>query len=83
LKSRATCRQLDTRVSKPCRELFVWAIHVIVILLTTNQPYKHRPKIFNNDSPLASAVLDRLVHHAETVISDGKSCRMKDQIDTP
>ena len=30
------------------------------ILLTTNQPYKHWPKIFNNDSTLTSAVLDRL-----------------------
>jgi DNA replication protein DnaC len=53
------------------------------ILLTTNQPYKHWPKIFNNDSTLTSAVLDRLLHHAETVIVDGKSYRMKDQIETP
>jgi DNA replication protein DnaC len=53
------------------------------ILLTTNQPYKHWPKIFNNDSTLTSAVLDRLLHHAETVIIDGKSYRMKDQIETP
>jgi DNA replication protein DnaC len=29
------------------------------IALTTNQPYKHWPNIFNNDSPLTSAVLDR------------------------
>ena len=53
------------------------------ILLTTNQPYKHWPKIFNNDSTLTSAVLDRLLHHAETVIIEGKSYRMKDQIETP
>jgi DNA replication protein DnaC len=53
------------------------------ILLTTNQPYKHWPKIFNNDSTLNSAVLDRLLHHAETVIIEGKSYRMKDQIETP
>ena len=44
---------------------------------------KHWPKIFNNDSTLTSAVLDRLLHHAETVIIEGKSYRMKDQIDTP
>ena len=30
----------------------------------------------NNDSTLTSAVLDRLLHHAETVIIDGKSYRM-------
>jgi DNA replication protein DnaC len=53
------------------------------ILLTTNQPYKHCPTIFNNDSTLTSAVLDRLLHHAETVIIEGKSYRMKDQIETP
>jgi len=53
------------------------------ILLTTNQPYKHWPKIFNNDSTLTSAVLDRLLHHAETIIIEGKSYRMKDQIETP
>ena len=33
--------------------------------------------------PLTSAVLDRLLHHAETVIIEGKSYRMKDQIETP
>jgi len=52
-------------------------------IVTTNQPYKNWPKIFNNDSTLTSAVLDRLLHHAETVIVDGKSYRMKDQIETP
>ena len=52
-------------------------------MLTTNQPYKHWPKIFNNDSTLTSAVLDRLLHHAETAIIEGKSYRMKDQIETP
>ena len=52
-------------------------------IVTTNQPYKNWPKIFNNDSTLTSAVLDRLLHHAETVVIDGKSYRMKDQIETP
>ena len=52
-------------------------------IVTTNQPYKNWPKIFNNDSTLTSAVLDRLLHHAETVIIEGKSYRMKDQIETP
>lgn len=53
------------------------------IVLTTNQAYKHWAKIFNNDSMLTSAVLDRLLHHAETVIIEGKSYRMKDQIEAP
>lgn len=53
------------------------------IVLTTNQAYKHWPKVFNNDSTLTSAVLDRLLHHAETAIIEGKSYRMKDQIEAP
>lgn len=53
------------------------------IVLTTNQPYKHWARIFNNDSTLTSAVLDRLLHHADTVVIEGKSYRMKDQIEAP
>jgi DNA replication protein DnaC len=53
------------------------------IVLTTNQPYKHWAKIFNNDSTLTSAVLDRLLHHADTVVIEGRSYRMKDQIEAP
>jgi DNA replication protein DnaC len=30
---------------------------------------------------LASAVLDRLLHHAEIVVIEGKSYRLKDQIE--
>ena len=51
------------------------------IILTTNKPFKKWPEIFNNDSTLASAVLDRLLHHAETVAIEGPSYRMKDQIE--
>jgi DNA replication protein DnaC len=53
------------------------------IVLTTNKPFKQWASIFNNDSTLTSAVLDRLLHHAETVIIEGRSYRMKDQIETP
>jgi len=52
-------------------------------IVTTNQAYKHWAKIFNNDATLTSAVLDRLLHHAETVPIEGKSYRMKDQIEEP
>lgn len=50
------------------------------IVLTTNKPFKQWASIFNNDSTVASAVLDRLLHHAETVVLEGPSFRMKDQI---
>lgn len=52
-------------------------------LITTNRIYKHWTAIFNNDATLTSAVLDRLLHHAETVIITGKSYRMKDRIEEP
>jgi DNA replication protein DnaC len=51
-------------------------------VITTNRVYKKWPEIFNNDSTLTSAVLDRLLHHAETVTIEGKSYRMKDKIET-
>jgi DNA replication protein DnaC len=49
------------------------------IVLTTNKPFKQWPSIFNNDSTIASAVLDRLLHHADTVVIEASSYRMKDQ----
>ncbi len=52
-------------------------------IVTTNQAYKNWARIFNNDATLTSAVLDRLLHHAETVTLEGKSYRMKDQIEEP
>jgi DNA replication protein DnaC len=49
-------------------------------VITTNLTYKNWPRIFNNDSTITSAVLDRLLHHAETVVIEGKSYRMKDKL---
>ena len=52
------------------------------IILTSNRAFKNWPEIFNNDSTLTSAILDRLLHHAETILIEGKSYRMKDQIES-
>jgi DNA replication protein DnaC len=52
------------------------------IVITSNRAFKDWPKIFNNDSTLTSAILDRLLHHAETVVIEGKSFRMKGKIET-
>lgn len=52
------------------------------ILLSTNRAFKHWPEILNHDAVLASALLDRLLHHAEICIVEGKSFRAKDQIET-
>ena len=50
------------------------------IVLTTNKAFKQWSSIFNNDSTLTSAVLDRLLHHAEPVMIEGASYRMKEQV---
>ncbi len=52
------------------------------IVMTSNRVFKKWPEIFNNDSTLTSALLDRLLHHAETVLIEGKSYRMKDRIES-
>lgn len=49
--------------------------------ITTNRVYKQWPTIFNNDSVLTSALLDRLLHHADTVRIEGRSFRTKDQVE--
>jgi DNA replication protein DnaC len=51
------------------------------LIITSNRAFKAWPEIFNNDSTLTSALLDRLLHHAETVIIEGKSYRMKDIVE--
>jgi DNA replication protein DnaC len=52
------------------------------IIMTSNRAFKEWPAIFNHDSTLTSAVLDRLLHHADTIIIEGKSFRMKDQLES-
>lgn len=52
------------------------------IVLTTNRPFKRWAQIFNNDSTLTSALLDRLLHHAEVVVIEGPSFRGKDLVET-
>jgi DNA replication protein DnaC len=52
------------------------------IIISSNRAFKDWPHIFNNDSTLTSAILDRLLHHAETILIEGKSYRMKDHLDS-
>jgi len=50
-------------------------------VITSNRSYKQWPEVFNNDSTLTSALLDRLLHHAETIVIEGRSYRMREQIE--
>jgi DNA replication protein DnaC len=47
------------------------------VVLTTNRPFKQWGTVMNQDNTLASALIDRLGHHAEVVVIEGKSYRMK------
>jgi DNA replication protein DnaC len=47
-------------------------------VITSNRAFKQWPEIFNNDSTLTSALLDQLLHHAETVVIEGRSYRMQE-----
>ncbi|NTW88491.1 MAG: ATP-binding protein [Desulfobulbaceae bacterium] len=51
------------------------------VVITSNRAYKNWPEIFNNDAKLTSAILDRLLHHADTIVIEGKSFRMKEQVE--
>lgn len=51
------------------------------LIITTNRAYKHWASIFNNDATLTSALLDRLLHHTETVQISGPSYRQKDRLE--
>ena len=48
------------------------------VILTTNRAFKDWGKIFH-DNTVASAVIDRLVHHSEVIKIEGASYRVKDR----
>jgi len=52
------------------------------MIITSNRAFKDWTGIFNNDSTLTSAVLDRLLHHSEVILIEGNSYRMKDRIES-
>lgn len=51
------------------------------IIVTSNRAFKNWDLIFNNDRTIASAVLDRLLHHCEVIVIEGQSYRMKGRSD--
>lgn len=51
------------------------------IVITTNRPFREWGKIFDVDNTLATAMIDRLMHHGEALLIDGKSYRNPDLSD--
>jgi DNA replication protein DnaC len=48
------------------------------IVITTNRPFRDWGKIFDVDNTLATAMIDRLMHHGEAIVIEGDSYRTKD-----
>jgi len=49
-------------------------------VITTNRVYRDWVLTFNNDATITSAVLDRVMHHCETVTIEGRSYRMTGRV---
>jgi DNA replication protein DnaC len=49
------------------------------IVVTTNRAFRDWGKIFDVDNTLATAMIDRLMHHGEALVIRGDSYRMKDK----
>ena len=48
------------------------------IVITTNRPFREWGKLFDVDNTLATALIDRLMHHGEGTVIQGDTYRMKD-----
>jgi DNA replication protein DnaC len=48
------------------------------MVLTTNRKFAEWGKIFDVDNTLATAMIDRLMHHGEAIVIEGESYRTKD-----
>jgi DNA replication protein DnaC len=49
------------------------------IVITTNRAFRDWGAIFDVDNTLATAMIDRLMHHGEAIVIRGDSYRMKDK----
>ena len=47
------------------------------IVITTNRPFRDWGRIFDVDNTLATAMIDRLMHHGEAMVIQGNSFRTK------
>ncbi|GDX93649.1 hypothetical protein LBMAG46_36580 [Planctomycetia bacterium] len=45
--------------------------------ITTNRPFRDWGRIFDVDNTLATAMIDRLMHHGEAMVIQGSSFRTK------
>jgi len=53
------------------------------IVLTTNRPFREWGTLFDMDNTLATALIDRLMHHGEAIVIQGESYRMRGKDSDP
>ena len=46
------------------------------IVLTTNRPFRERGALIDVDNTLATALIDRLMHHGKAIVIQGESYQM-------
>lgn len=70
--------KLGTKSTKLCWETIL-SLKRSSIILTSNKTFGEMGQVFG-DEVLASAILDRLLHHAELVAMSGPCYRLKDRM---
>jgi DNA replication protein DnaC len=53
------------------------------IVLSTNRPFREWGTLFDMDNTLATALIDRLMHHGEAIVIQGNSYRMRGKDSDP
>ena len=70
---------IDKRGSDLLFQVVAARYEVGSIVITTNRPFREWGKLFDVDNTLATALIDRLMHHGEGIVIQGDSYRMKDK----
>jgi DNA replication protein DnaC len=73
--SKSAWAPLDKRGAELLFQVISKRYEAASTIITTNIAYAEWPRIFTGDATLASALLDQLLHHAETVVIEGESYR--------
>lgn len=75
-------RQLPKRSGEYLFEIIMRRYEVRSTIMTSNRPLEDWGKLLG-DLPMATAILDRFLHHAEVITITGKSYRMSSRSGKP
>lgn len=75
-------KQLPRRSGEFLFEIIMRRYETRSTIMTSNRPLEDWGKLIG-DVPSATAILDRFLHHAETIAINGRSYRLRNQTATP